>query len=66
MFVNEEGNEIADKAVDVALTYLKKRSKLGVSVDLRRVVGNRTDSSLFLEARKYSIIAKRVITFLLL
>lgn len=52
VFVNEEGNEVADKAVDVAMTYLKKNSRLGLSVDLRRVVGNRTESSLFLESRK--------------
>lgn len=52
VFVNEEGNELADKAVDVAMTYLKKNTKLGISVDLRRVVGNRTDSNTFLETRK--------------
>lgn len=51
VFVNEEGNEVADKAVDVAMTYLKKNSRLGVSVDLRKVVGNRTESNVFLEAR---------------
>ncbi|XP_056631910.1 ionotropic receptor 25a [Diorhabda sublineata] len=50
LFVNEEGNEVADKALDVALTYLKKNSKLGISVDIRRVVGNRTDSTTFLDA----------------
>ncbi|CAG9835987.1 unnamed protein product [Diabrotica balteata] len=49
LFVNEEGNEVADKALDVALTYLKKNSKLGISVDLKRVVGNRTDSTAFLD-----------------
>nr|MCJ2511725.1 Ionotropic receptor 25a [Diabrotica virgifera virgifera] len=48
-FVNEEGNEVADKALDVTLTYLKKNSKLGISVDLKRVVGNRTDSTAFLD-----------------
>lgn len=52
VFVNEEGNEIADKAVEVALTYIKKSTRLGVSVDLKRVVGNRTESSVFLEARE--------------
>lgn len=52
VFVNEEANEIADKAVEVALTYIKKSTRLGVSVDLRRVVGNRTESSVFLEARE--------------
>lgn len=53
VFVNEEGNEVAEKAIDVALTYLKKNSKLGVSIDIRRVTGNRTESSVFLEARKF-------------
>lgn len=55
MFVNEEGNEVADKAVEVAMTYLKKNSKLGVTVELRRVVGNRTESSVFLEARESNL-----------
>ncbi|CAG9857523.1 unnamed protein product [Phyllotreta striolata] len=50
LFVNEEGNEVADRALDVALTYLKKNTKLGISVDLRRVVGNRTDSNSFLDS----------------
>lgn len=53
VFVNEEGNEVADKAVEVALTYLKKNSRLGVNVDLKRVVGNRTESTIFLEACKW-------------
>ncbi|KAJ8960482.1 hypothetical protein NQ318_013766 [Aromia moschata] len=51
VFVNEEGNEVADRAVDVAMTYIKKNSKLGVSVELRKVVGNRTDSNTFLESQ---------------
>nr|ALR72535.1 ionotropic receptor IR6 [Colaphellus bowringi] len=50
LFVNEEGNEVAEKALDVALTYLKKNNKLGISVDIRKVVGNRTDSNAFLES----------------
>lgn len=53
MFINEEGNEVADKAIEVAMTYLKKNSKLGVTIDLRRVLGNRTESTVFLENRKY-------------
>ncbi|CAH1971639.1 unnamed protein product [Acanthoscelides obtectus] len=31
------------------MMYIKKNNKLGLSVDLRRVVGNRTDSTNFLE-----------------
>ncbi|XP_074039015.1 ionotropic receptor 25a isoform X1 [Leptinotarsa decemlineata] len=50
MFVNEEGNEVADKTLDVVMTYLKKNNKLGLSVDVRRVVGNRTESNAFLES----------------
>lgn len=52
VYINEEGNDIADKAINVALTYIKKNNKLGISVDLRRVVGNRTDSNGFLESCK--------------
>ncbi|CAH0553819.1 unnamed protein product [Brassicogethes aeneus] len=49
LFVNEEGNTIADKAVEVAVNYIKKNSKLGVSAEPRKVVGNRTDSTGLLE-----------------
>ncbi|ENN75289.1 hypothetical protein YQE_08066, partial [Dendroctonus ponderosae] len=50
VFANEEGNFVADKAVTVALNYIKKTSKLGLSVDLRRVVGNKTDSQNVLDS----------------
>ncbi|XP_060526726.1 ionotropic receptor 25a isoform X2 [Cylas formicarius] len=50
LFVNEEGNTIADKALEVALTYTKKTTKLGLSVNLVRVVGNRTESAGILES----------------
>lgn len=52
MFVNEEGNVVADKAVDVAITYVKKNNRLGISTDPVRVVGNRTDANGILEQRK--------------
>ncbi|RZC36456.1 glutamate receptor ionotropic, kainate 2, partial [Asbolus verrucosus] len=37
-FVNEEGNLVAEKAVDVAVNYIKKNNKLGVNVDPVKVV----------------------------
>lgn len=52
VYVNEEGNVAADRAVDTAMTYINKNPKLGVQVDLQRVVGNRTDAKGLLEARK--------------
>lgn len=52
VFAIEEGNSVADKAVTVALNYIKKTSKLGLSVDLRRVVGNKTDSQNVLDSCK--------------
>lgn len=55
MFVNEEGNIVADKAVDVAITYIKKNNKLGVNADPVRVVGNRTDATGLLEIRKQNM-----------
>ncbi|KAJ8982944.1 hypothetical protein NQ317_005259 [Molorchus minor] len=50
LYVNEEGNEVADRAMDVVMTYIKKNSRLGLSVEFKRVVGNRTDSNSFLES----------------
>lgn len=44
MYVNEDDNDVAEKSVDVVLDYIKRNSKLGLKVDIRRVSGNRTDS----------------------
>lgn len=49
VFVNEEGNVVADKAVDAAITYVKKNNRFGVNTDPVKVVGNRTDASGLLE-----------------
>nr|QGW50660.1 ionotropic receptor 18 [Propsilocerus akamusi] len=50
LFVNEVGNEVAAKAVDVAVNYIKKNPSLGLSVEVMAVEGNRTDSKGLLEA----------------
>lgn len=52
MFVNEEGNLVAEKAVDVATNYIKKNNKLGVNTDPVKVVGNRSDASGLLDSCK--------------
>lgn len=44
------GNDIAQKAVDVAVNYIKKTPSLGLSVEVISVEGNRTDSKGLLEA----------------
>lgn len=54
VYINEVGNDVAAKAVDVALNYVKKNPSLGLSVDLINVEGNRTDSKGMLEASKIS------------
>lgn len=46
------GNEVASKAVDVAVNYIKKNPNLGLSVEIMAVEGNRTDSKGLLEASK--------------
>lgn len=56
VFINEEGNTVADKAVDVAITYVKKNNRLGVNTDPVKVVGNRTDANGLLESRKCFLI----------
>ncbi|XP_066155907.1 ionotropic receptor 25a-like isoform X1 [Euwallacea fornicatus] len=50
IFVNEEDNTVADKAINVVMNYIKKTTKLGLSVDIKRVVGNRTDSQNILDS----------------
>lgn len=52
VYVNEEGNTVAEKAVEAALTYTNKGQKLGVQVNLQKVVGERTDSDELLVPRK--------------
>lgn len=52
VYVNEEQNLIAESAVDVALNYIGRNSKLGVKVELRKVVGNRTDAKGLLDSRE--------------
>jgi hypothetical protein len=50
VFINEVGNDIAQKSVDVAVNYIKKMPSLGLSVEVMAVEGNRTDSKGLLEA----------------
>lgn len=50
MFINEVGNDVASKAVDIAVNYVKKNPSLGLSVDMVSVDGNRTDSKGMLES----------------
>lgn len=52
MYVNEVGNDVAAKAIDVASNYIKRNPNLGVSVEIISVEGNRTDSKGLLEASK--------------
>lgn len=52
VFVNEVDNDLASKAVAVALNYIKKNTNLGISVEVISVEGNRTESKRFLEDSK--------------
>lgn len=42
-------NDQATQAVDIALTYIQKNPNLGMSIQLTKVEGNRTDSKKFLD-----------------
>jgi hypothetical protein len=53
VFVNEEGNLVAEKAVDVAVNYIKKNNKLGVNTEPVKVIGNRSDASALLDSCKF-------------
>lgn len=56
VFINEVGNDVAAKAVEVAANYIKKTPSLGFTVEIVSVEGNRTDSKGLLEQSKwYSI-----------
>lgn len=43
-------NDQATQAVDIALTYIQKNPNLGMSIQLNRVEGNRTESKKFLDS----------------
>lgn len=55
MYINEVGNDVASKAVNIALNYVKKNPGLGLSVDMVTVEGNRTDSKGMLESSEWVI-----------
>lgn len=50
VYINEVGNDVAAKSVNIALNYVKKNPSLGLSVDMVTVEGNRSDSKGMLEA----------------
>lgn len=50
VYINEVGNDVAAKAVEVAANYVKRNPNLGISIDIVQVEGNRTDSRGLLEA----------------
>lgn len=52
VYVNEEGNLVAEKAVEVALEYVKRNINVGIKVEIERVVGNRTDAKGTLDSCK--------------
>lgn len=64
VYVNEESNAVADKAVDVAMTYITKNPKLGVQVDIQKVIGNRTDAKGLLESCKTIHITRNTYTYI--
>lgn len=53
VYTNEEDNDVADKAMEVVLDYIKRNSKLGLKVDIRKVSGNRTDTKGMLDNCKF-------------
>lgn len=53
VFINEVGNDVAAKAVEVAANYIKKTPSLGFTVEIVSVEGNRTDSKGLLEQSKW-------------
>lgn len=53
VYINEVGNDVAAKSVNIALNYVKKNPSLGLSVDMVTVEGNRSDSKGMLEASEW-------------
>jgi hypothetical protein len=54
VYINEVGNDVSTKAVDVVTSYIKKNPNLGLSVEISSIEGNRSDSKGLLEASESS------------
>jgi len=55
VFINEVDNEPAAKAVDVAITYLKKNIRYGLSVQMDSVEANKSDAKVLLETSEFRL-----------
>ena len=63
VFLNEERNEIGDRAFQVALDYVKKNTNLGIEIgEVITVVGNTTDAQSFLQSGKCNSISTKYVT----
>jgi hypothetical protein len=53
VFINEERNELGDRAFQVALDYVKKNTNLGIEIgEVITAVGNTSDAKAFLQSGK--------------
>ena len=53
VLVNDESNPVAEKAVDVALNYVRRTANTGIQFDsFQRVIANTSDARTLLEARQ--------------
>jgi hypothetical protein len=53
VFLNEERNEIGNRAFQVALDYVKKNTNLGIEIgEVITAVGNTSDAQSFLQTGK--------------
>lgn len=55
VFINQNSNTAAEKAIEVALNYLRRNPRLGIHVDsFSRVKAMDSDARTFLDSRKFT------------
>uniref|UniRef100_A0A1B6C9G0 Uncharacterized protein n=1 Tax=Clastoptera arizonana TaxID=38151 RepID=A0A1B6C9G0_9HEMI len=50
LFVNEYGNTVAEKSIEVALNYLRKNPRYGINVEIIKIKSSDSDPQEFLNA----------------
>lgn len=53
MFINESGNEEANRAVETLVNYATENPSLGLTINLSQVGGNQSEPKEFLNECKY-------------
>lgn len=63
VFINELGNYEANRAATTVLNYVAETPSLGISIQLNRIHGNRSEPKLFLKERMWILVCSNWIQY---